>query len=151
MEDLERVCTVAEAARMVRHARVQMYGEESAVMAAAMESSQKELPVTRYWLIQAMYISAVERYNTSPFTDYYSNLSYMTWGADPEPIFIEVSAGNNVTENFEGAYFSKWYDDDAVLAHSYWSGFADAMDCIWNDSERRKAEKLIDSQSMAPI
>ena len=119
MEDLERVCTVAEAARMVRNARVQMYGEESAVMAAAMESSQKELPVTRYWLIQAMYISAVERYNTPPFTDYYSNLSYMTWGANPEPIFIEVSAGNNVTENFEGAYFSKWYDDDAVLAHSY--------------------------------
>lgn len=151
LEDLERECTIGEAARMVRNARVLMYGEESVMMAAAMESSQKELPVTRYWLIQAMYISAVERYNTPPFTDYYSNLSYMTWGADPEPIFIEVSAGNNVTENFKGAYFSKWYDDDAVLAHEYWSGFADAMDCIWNDSERRKAENLVDSQSMEPI
>lgn len=91
MEDLERECTIGEAARMVQNARVQMYGEESAVMAAAMESSQKELPVTRYWLIQAMYISAVEQYNTPPFTDYYSNLSYMTWGADPELIFIELA------------------------------------------------------------
>ena len=134
LDDMERVCTGAEAAAMLQKARSLKRGAESLLLSQVEDSIHADLEVTRFWMVQMMYFSELEQFMPPVYEDYLENLRYMNgdipnaYPQEASDYFYNQRTGWVVSENYGIASHTnrnqmgkpnKWAAEDTVLAHGY--------------------------------
>lgn len=149
LDDLARICTGTEAAEMLQNARMLKRGEKSKILSQVKDSAHADIAVTRYWMAQMMHAAEMEVFITPESEDYLENLQYLIWDGYSElteegnayfhqPLWI-VSENYGVTSRTNTEKkdrFSKWAEQDAVLAHGFSTGVTDFLEGSWEIKDK---------------
>ncbi len=84
LEDLDRICLGAEAAKIIQNIHVAHHGVESKIMNQLLEHEHASLEVNRYWLAQVMFSAEAEFIEEAPHEDYLENIKYMAKAVDAD-------------------------------------------------------------------